>query len=627
MKNNRKIFLIVLTTAFILTAVHGAAKTMTDPLQILSKHCEALGGLEKLKAQKSYVSEADFSMGNLKGTLKQWFQAPNLRRDDLDLKVFKAISGDDGVTAWNIDQNGKLLVQKDEESLKRRKVQTLLDAYAFMDPKSKTFAPTCGGIQKIGGADCYVIKITNTINKDIYTWYINTETFLMDKSVDTLPTGENHQTYSDYRVVEGIKVPFHNVVTQMPTNQTFVIRTTKYEANVPIDASLFKPPKQDVKDFRFLANHRTENVPFRFLENHILLTAAVGGKKSLWVLDSGAGMTVIDLEFAESIGLKPKGKLKGQGVGKTVEFSFVEVPSITLPGLVMEKQRVVAGDFVGPLLRKAWGLDIIGILGYDFMSRFVIKVDYANEKLSFYDPGTFQYKGDGKILPAPLQDRNFTVPMTIDGKYSGNWRVDLGAGGISFHYPYAKEKGFLNRKGVDWVSYGAGGGSKSRILRFSKLEFAGFTLKNPLAAFPIDEGKGAFMDKSLLGNIGNSVFRHFVIYLDYKKQQMIVEKGPHFGRRFPEDMSGLQVFAAPEPGKKYIEVAWVAPGTPGEKAGFKKDDIIKTINGKDAGSIGITALRELLKEKPGTIYKITVSRKGKILDMKLKLQDLYLRQE
>lgn len=627
MKKSNVFSFIALMILIIATGLFcNGKKKLTHPLQILQKHCEAVGGLEKLKAQKSYLYEADFILekGNLKGTMKHWYQSPNLSRQELDLIAFKAVSGDDGRVTWSIDQNGKLLVHKDEDSIKRRNVQALLQTYAFMNPQSEHFTLTFEGIQKVGNADCYVVKIANNINSDLSIRYINRETFLMEKSLDTRPYGEIHQIYSDYRQVYGIKRAFHTEITRLPVNQTFSLHITKYEADIPIDASLFKLPRQDVQDFRFLTNHRAENIPFLYIGNHILLTVNINKKKSLWILDSGAGSSVIDLEFARAMGLEPEGKIKGQGIGKTVDISFVTVPSITLPGLMMEKQKIAAADFITPFCRKAFGMDIKGILGYDFMSRFVIKIDYANEKISLYHPDKFQYRGEGTILQAPLKDRNFTVPMTVDGKYSGFWRVDLGSGGIDFHYPYAREKGFFYRKGIEGISYGAGGENKTRTLRFKQLEFAGFTLPHPLISFPLQESQGAFMDKALLGNIGNAVFRHFVIYLDYKNQQLMVEKGKHFGHRFPEGRSGVQVMVS-DHGE--IEVVWVAPGTPGDKAGFKKGDIIKTINGTDVDALdglhAVLTVRKLFKEKIGTHYKVTVSRNGKHLDMQLELRDLY----
>jgi C-terminal processing protease CtpA/Prc len=74
-------------------------------------------------------------------------------------------------------------------------------------------------------------------------------------------------------------------------------------------------------------------------------------------------------------------------------------------------------------------------------------------------------------------------------------------------------------------------------------------------------------------------------------------------------------------------VVWVALGTPGDKAGFKKGDIIKTINGTDVDALDgihtVLTVRKLFKEKIGTHYKVTVSRNGKHLDMQMELRDLY----
>jgi S1-C subfamily serine protease len=129
------------------------------------------------------------------------------------------------------------------------------------------------------------------------------------------------------------------------------------------------------------------------------------------------------------------------------------------------------------------------------------------------------------------------------------------------------------------------------------------------------------MDKALLGNVGNAVFRHFVIYLDYKNQQLIVEKGKHFGHRFPQDRSGLHLMATE---KGEIEVVWVSSGTPGEQTGVKKGDLIKALNGTDAASFGgVIAVRTLFKEKIGTRYEVTVLRNGKPLHLQLELRDLY----
>ncbi|MFZ1947861.1 MAG: hypothetical protein WAW06_09990 [bacterium] len=99
------------------------AQALTDPYEVLAEHYEASGGLERLKAERTKYFEATVSVMGLEGTVKQWEETPLKKRQEVDLKVFKQISGDNGEYAWVVDQNGKFQVQKDEITLKKRQVR------------------------------------------------------------------------------------------------------------------------------------------------------------------------------------------------------------------------------------------------------------------------------------------------------------------------------------------------------------------------------------------------------------------------------------------------------------------------------------------------------------------------
>ncbi len=115
--------------------------------------------------------------------------------------------------------------------------------------------------------------------------------------------------------------------------------------------------------------------------------------------------------------------------------------------------------------------------------------------------------------------------------------------------------------------------------------------------------------------------RHFVLYLDYKNQRVILEQGEDFGKQFPRDKSGLQILHG-ESGD--IEVFSVPRNTPAEKAGFKQGDIIQAMNGVDVNYFdGIVAIRKLLKEKAGTKYTFKVLRNGTTKEITLTLHDLF----
>jgi hypothetical protein len=266
-------------------------------------------------------------------------------------------------------------------------------------------------------------------------------------------------------------------------------------------------------------------------------------------------------------------------------------------------------------------MEVIGILGYDFLSRFVTKIDFAKKKISFYHPDGFEYNGKGTIFDSPLERSMLSLPITVDGEYSGKFRLDIGAPDIDFHYPYAKNHDLLERKGIDVMSGDAAGLTTTRISEYKTIEAGGFILKNPLIGTPREEGTGSFAEETTIGNIGNSFLRNFVFYLDYEKQRVILEKGDEFGKEFPRPKSGLQFYYNDD---KDVEVVFVSPNTPASEAGFEKGDIIKTINGIDVEFYdGIIALRKLMRKEAGTTYAVGIVHDGKSLEKQLTLRDLF----
>ena len=620
MKKSMAGFMLVVALVTFCTA---SGAQLNDPYEILNKYYQALGGLDKLKANKtSHVEGTIVIEGTgLQGTFLEWAEAPIKKRQDVDLTIFKQQSGDNGQFPWSVDQNGKLQIIKDEKRLKDRTVDSLLGEFEHLNRDSKYFTVTFEGIDTAAGKDCYVVRTKNSLNEDVLVQYVDPTDFLLVKQVSIGPDGEQHAIFSDYRRVGDVLTSFKQEMILMPTMMRQVVQITLAEFNVPVDPQLFEPPSADVKDFRFINGKSAENIPFQFIDNHIYLMVEVAGKTRLWVLDTGASVTVIENEFADELGLKKEGKVKGQGAGQLVDVSFTTLPSFSLPGLEFNEQKVAVIE-LNWLFRQWIGRDVAGILGYDFLSRVVTKVDYANQTLSFYDADSFSYTGTGVVLDAPVTSSgSFEPTATVDGKYTGPWNVDLGAGGLSFHYPYAEKNGLLDRPGIDGLGFGAGGSSPTKKLLFDNIQFAGYTIKDPVISVPQEKGEGAFAAGDLTGNLGNTLFRHFVLYLDYAQGKIIVEKGADFGRDFPRDNSGLQAINNKD---DRLEVLFVADKTPASRAGFKPGDVIVSINGVDAEYLdGIVAFNKLLQKKPGTKFAVIVSRGGQEVKLNLILADLY----
>lgn len=601
----------------------GAWGAPPNPYAILDSYVKAIGGWDALNAQHSSHSKGSLVIvgAGLDGTVETWSEMPNKSRQEVDLKVIKQISGDNGKFPWSVDQNGKLRIIRDTAVLKERELGALMAAHEDLKRGAKQFTVTFDRLDTADGKTCYVLKTTNTLNSFVFYNFYDTSTYRPIKAITIKPDGEVQSVNRDFRMVDGVLFPFQIEQLELPTQQKTTITISELEINPRIDQSLFEPPAEQKRDYRFPADKTMVEVPFKFIEQHVYVPLTIGGQTKLWILDSGAEMTVVDEGFAKEVGLKLEGKITGQGATTTVDVAFATLPPFELGGLAFDSQKVAAID-INSMFRRLLGFDVGGILGYDFLSRLVTKVDYAAEKLTFYEPDSFAYKGSGQVLDAPLtKDRMLRLPITVDDKYSGSWDLDLGATGEELMYLYAEAQGLLNRPGVARMSFGAGGGAVNTMAQFRTLSVAGFTIPKPIIGIPSAKGTGAFSQAELAGNAGNDLFRHFTIYLDYKREKVILEKGADFEKVFPTDHSGLQVRYDDS---NRVVVLMAAPGTPSATAGLQKGDQLASVDGKTIESLGgLVAFRELLKGPIGTVVTLGIVRDGKPLTVPVTLKDLY----
>ncbi len=591
---------------------------LSSPYAVMQRHYEAVGGLERCRAETTAYYESDLVIegAGLSGKVREWRRTPDRYRQEVDLGILRQTAGDNGVFGWEVDPNGRLQVKADQRSLEERRLAVALARYEQLDSNSTLFRLTLAAPETVGGADCYVVRRTNTINRDTAFDYIRRADFMLVRTAEVRPDMKQVINYADFREVNGVKRPFEQRVEILPVGQRQTIRLTSYVANEPIEESRFEPPAATASDFRFTRGASAVSIPFQFIENHIYLPVTVDGRQRLWVLDCGAGRSVVDIDYAQELGLELAGGLTAQGAAGTTGYSFATLPGFSLPGIEFGAQQVIALS-ISPLFRRLVGTDVAGILGYDFLSRFVTRIDYAGKRVSFYLPDSFRYAGRGETLAAPLANNMPTMEATVDGRYAGRWRLDIGATASSFHYPFARDHGLLDRDGPVVTATGAGGGIDVRQVRFDSIALGRYTVSRPLMSVPLASGKGALSSAELVGNLGNDVLRRFVLYLDYARHRVILEPGKDFRRDFPHDRSGLGLMISDSGA---VTVAYAAAGTPAADAGLEPGDVILTANGRP---VGLESLRRSLRQRPGTKYVLGIERGDACQSLTITLRDIY----
>src|SRR5690606_399227 len=79
---------------------------------------------------------------------------------------------------------------------------------------------------------------------------------------------------------------------------------------------------------------------------HHLVAAELNGRAGLFVLDTGANVSIIDQRYADAFGLQPSGGLPGQafGIGGGQRAQLARIDSLSIAGVPIRQSRIAVAD-------------------------------------------------------------------------------------------------------------------------------------------------------------------------------------------------------------------------------------------------------------------------------------------
>jgi hypothetical protein len=392
--------------------------------------------------------------------------------------------------------------------------------------------------------------------------------------------------------------------------------------------TLAQNSKSEVNSPRPAEPSIAREIPFELYHSRVFLQLRVNGSQPLWfVLDSGASVTVIDLERARSLGLKLGAEIEVEGLGAgegKAKIASVKEISFSLANVTWPGRNVYATplNYLAPYEGRA----IDGILGYDFLSRYVVEVDYPHRTLSLYDPRGYIYAGRGTSIPFKLEGNWITVPVTIAvagrAPIETTIQIDSGArGDLAFNRPFVEKHQLLTAvsKTFPGIRYGVGGEAPQLMCRIQSLQLGPFVIKNPITALS-QAKKGATASSRGAGTISGNILRRFKVIFDYARKQMILEPSPDFSDPFEYDMSGV-ILKASGRDFKTPTIYRVFPNSPAEQAGLLEGDVIVSINGRPAGELTLEEIEQIFKREDQEC-RLVIKRGTETRQLKLKLKRL-----
>jgi hypothetical protein len=222
-------------------------------------------------------------------------------------------------------------------------------------------------------------------------------------------------------------------------------------------------------------------------------------------------------------------------------------------------------------------------------------------------------KGGTLLRPAfttlPIQNITFRDRK----KQDFNFYFDSGAG-LCFLLSegYAKDSSILlsKRKPFNTQAEGMGGRLQMRLTVVKMVQIGSYKFRN-VPTYLYDDEFNVTSYPFVGGLLGNDLLRRFNLTINYPKREIHLLPNSHFSDLFDYAYTGMSIY--------YIDgsivVEDIIAGSPADKAGIKKDDIIIGI-GKDFTNniISYKAILQSEKEK----FKITISRNNKLMQVILK---------
>ncbi|MFT3704002.1 MAG: aspartyl protease family protein [Agriterribacter sp.] len=365
------------------------------------------------------------------------------------------------------------------------------------------------------------------------------------------------------------------------------------------------PPAKLLTQFKFQ----------QFSGGVIIVQARVNDYKDTlnFILDTGSGgisldsTTVVDL----AIPTQPSDRTI-RGIAGVRRVNFLYNAKLYLPGLTMDSLNFHVNDY--DILTSVYGVKIDGIIGLSFFNRYIVHVDYDSLVISVYSKGDFKYKRGGHLLKPlltsiPIIQSNFKDRERFDARFY----FDSGAG-LCFllSEDYTKDSSVLNpnKKILVTQAEGLGGKMEMRLTTVKEVKIGPYKFRN-VPTYIYEDLYNITAYPYLAGLIGNDLLRRFNVTFNYGKKEIHLVPNSHFYNPFDYAYTGLGIYMVE--GKILVED--VIPGSPAEKAGFKRGDIVVSIDNNFTNNI--QAYKTIL-QSAGEKLKVIVSRDNNLTMLTLR---------
>ncbi len=304
---------------------------------------------------------------------------------------------------------------------------------------------------------------------------------------------------------------------------------------------------------------------------------------------------------------------------------------INMTGVEASQQSMLVLNENNLNVRNILGVDAHGVLGSEVFNRFVVEIDYQNEKIRLYEHEKFKAPRGFKRIPLEVIKFRPYIETTIrqkgEKKIDVKLLVDTGASSALFLDQEKHEEIYLPDENLNhYLGSSLTGALEGQIARVKKIKIGKFKFKKVLTSFPNDwRIPSVVKDRSIeikrYGTLGSDVLSRFTVIYNYFDHCIYLKKNEDYRESFKFNRAGFTFTAGGNELDQYF-VSTIIPNSPASKIGLQINDEIIAIGGKPVFFYSFSQMNTLLRDEPGKKIEIIIRRNGELFKKEMKLKKL-----